>query len=78
MKIKTKRGLEVIRKERESTGSFLRRFTQRVKQSEVLLEARKNRFRRPIPNKIARRKSALVRAADRKKYRELRKWGKIK
>lgn len=71
-------GIEVTRKERESMGSLLRRFTQRVRQSGVLVEARRKKFRVVQPNRTARRKSALVRAQDRVRYRKLRKWGKIK
>lgn len=77
-KNKTSVGIEVKRNERESSGSLLRRFTQRVRSSGILLEARRHKFKRHIPNKNARRRSALVRAADREKYKELRKWGKIK
>lgn len=36
--------IEVKRKERETTGSLLRRFSTRVKQSGVLKKARKGRF----------------------------------
>ncbi|PJE58231.1 MAG: 30S ribosomal protein S21 [Candidatus Portnoybacteria bacterium CG10_big_fil_rev_8_21_14_0_10_36_7] len=36
--------IEVKRKERETTGSLLRRFSQRMKQSGVLHKARKGRF----------------------------------
>lgn len=71
-------GMGVTKKDRESAGSLLRRFTQRIRQSGVLVDARKNRFRNPVPNRNARRRGALVRAQDREKYRELRKWGKIK
>jgi ribosomal protein S21 len=77
-KIHTTAGIEVTRKERESVGSLLRRFTQRVRQSGVLVESRKHKFRVAEPNRTARRKSALVRAQDRVRYRKLRKWGKIK
>lgn len=76
--IKTRKGIGVERKERESAGSLLRRFSQRVRQSGLLLEARKHRYRNSTANRNARRKSALVRAQDREKYKELRKWGKIK
>lgn len=77
-KNKTTVGIGVTKNDRESVGSLLRRFTQRIRQSEILVGARRNRFRHPVPNRNARRRSALVRAQDREKYRELRKWGKIK
>ncbi|MEX2007925.1 MAG: hypothetical protein WD850_00250 [Candidatus Spechtbacterales bacterium] len=71
-------GVEVVRKDRESVGSLLRRFNQRIRQSGVLIAARQNRYRVNEPNRRRRRESALVRAEDRKKYRVLRKWGKVK
>lgn len=75
---KTRTGIEVIRKDRESVGSLTRRFSQKVRQSKRLVIVREKRFRQPKKNKIARRKSALVRAERRIKYKELRKWGKVK
>ncbi|OGZ62024.1 MAG: hypothetical protein A2932_00730 [Candidatus Spechtbacteria bacterium RIFCSPLOWO2_01_FULL_46_10] len=73
---KPKAGMEVKRAERENTGSLLRRFNQKIRSSGVLFEARRNQFRNSIPNRNARRRSALVRVKDRERYRELRKWGK--
>lgn len=75
---KTAIGLEVQRRERENTGSLLRRFNQKIRTSGILLEARRHQFRQPVPNRNARRRSALVRSKDRERYKELRKWGKIK
>ena len=70
-------GIEVYKREKESINSLLRRFSVRVRASGVLTTSRKKQFRRPEPNRIARRKSALVRASDRKKYQKLRKLGKM-
>lgn len=70
-------GIEVYKREKESINSLLRRFSVRVRSSGVLTASRKKQFRRPEPNRIARRKSALVRASDRKKYQKLRKLGKM-
>ena len=36
--------VEVRRRERETIGAMLRRFTRKVQQSGVLISARKNRF----------------------------------
>lgn len=72
-----KTGIEVTLREKENINSLLRRFNLRVRSSGILLVSRKKQYRKPIPNKIARRKSALVRAADRKKYKKLSKLGKI-
>ena len=70
-------GIEIYKREKESINSLLRRFSVRVRASGVLSAARKKQFRKPEPNRIARRKSALVRASDRKKYQKLRKLGKV-
>lgn len=53
--------IEVKRKNRETTTSLLRRFSRRVQQSGILLEARKVRFRERAPSKRAKRESALRR-----------------
>jgi len=71
-------GIEVRKKDNESTGSLSRRFFQRVRQSEILMETRERQYTRPIKNRRARRKSALVRAQRREEYKILRKWGRKK
>lgn len=53
--------IEVKKKERETTGALLRRFSQRVKQSGVLLQAKNIRFYVPKKSKRAVRQSALRR-----------------
>ena len=62
----------------ESIGSVVRRFNQQVRESGVLVKARRRRFRQPRVNKRARRTSALVRVERRETYKKLRKWGKVK
>ena len=69
-------GIEVHKREKEPINSLIRRFGIRVKTSGVLSVYRKRQYYKKEPNKIARRKSALVRASDRKKYQALRKLGK--
>ena len=71
-------GIETKRQNNESVGSLFRRFTQRIRKSGLLLEVRERNFRKRVPNKSARRKSALVMVGRREKYRKLKKWGKIK
>jgi len=53
--------VEVKRKEKEPIGSLLRRFTRRVQQSGVLLNARKGRFYHKPKTKRQIRASALRR-----------------
>lgn len=77
-KTKLTPGVGVTKRESESTGSLSRRFVQKVRRSGVLHEARQNKYRTQEPNKRARRRSALVRAERREKYKKMRKWGKVK
>lgn len=67
--------LEVRKKERETPAGALFRFTRRVRQSGVLLEARKRRFRKRADNKRKRRISAIYRAAKRTEHARLKKLG---
>ena len=75
---KSNTGLGVKKENNESVGSLSRRFNQKVRSSGILLDVRAKKFNKRIPNRIARRKSALVRAQRRKEYEKLRKWGKVK
>ena len=68
--------LEVKRKPKESTQSLIRRFTQRVRQSGVLIQARKIRFKKEPKSKQAKKKAALRREQLRKEYKRLEKLGK--
>jgi ribosomal protein S21 len=70
--------VQAKRKQNETTGSFLRRFSRQVQQSGILINARRNRFYQADPNKRSKRQSALYREEKRKKYDKLRKLGKIK
>ncbi len=67
-----------IRKEKETTGALLRRFSKNVQQSGILLEARKVRFRSKKPNRRARKASALRRLELKKEYDLLKKLGRLK
>lgn len=61
--------IEVKKKKRESTGSLMRRFNKRVRQSGVLWSARKGRYFEKPKNKTQQKESAL----RREKLRTLRK-----
>lgn len=69
--------LEVKRRPKESTQGLTRRFTQRVRRSGVLVQARKIRFKRESKSKQARKKAALRREQLKKRYEKLRKLGKL-
>ena len=68
--------LEVKRKEKETMGAFVRRFSRLVQQSGILLRARAIRYYdRPL-NKNRRRKAALRRNELTKRYEKQKKLGK--
>ncbi len=69
--------MEVKRKQKETTSLLLRRFTQKVRESGILIEAKKHQFREKKPSRIQRRKSALERVAKRRKLLKLKKLGKV-
>lgn len=67
--------IEVRRKEKEPVGSLLRRFTRRVQQSGVLLNARRGRFYQKPKTKRQIKASALRREQLRIQRREMIKEG---
>lgn len=68
--------IEVKRKEGESVGAFLHRFSTKMKQSGVLLEAKKRRYRKRAVSRRARKVSAIYRAKKKKEFIKARKTGK--
>lgn len=69
--------VEVRRRENETTGSMLRRFTRRVQQSGILIRARKMKFYDPKPTKRVVRARALRRIEVLKEKERLEKLGKV-
>lgn len=69
--------IEVRRREKESVESLLRRFTRRVQQSGVLIEARKSQFRQPKKSKLRIRQEAIKRDEIKAEKEKLRKLGKL-
>lgn len=69
--------VRVTRRERETTGALVRRFTRKVQRSGVLLQARKIRFYTAKPNRVARRRSANRRTAITAEREMLYKLGKL-
>lgn len=69
--------IEVKRKENESVGAMLRRFTRSVQQSGILIRARKMRFVEASKTKREIRESALYRQGKKKEEARLIKLGKI-
>lgn len=68
-------GIEVKKKDRETTRSLLRRFSRRIQQSGVLINARKARFLEKEKSKGERRANALRRTKIGKEKEKLRKMG---
>ena len=67
--------VEIKKKEGETTASLLYRFSKRVKQSGILLEAKKRRFRRRFPNKRKIKESALHRLKKKNEFKRVQKLG---
>lgn len=67
--------IAVKKREGESATSLVYRFNKRVKQSGLLREARKRRFRRRPESKVKVKLSALHRASQQKEYLRKKKLG---
>ena len=67
--------IESKKKEGESSSSLFFRFAKKVRQSGVLVEARRRRFRARPVNRRARRISAAYRDAKRAETTRLKKLG---
>ncbi len=65
----------VRRKEKEPVGSLLRRFSRRVQQSGVLINARRSRFYRKPKTKRQVKASALRREQLRAQRKDMMKMG---
>ncbi len=68
--------VDVRRKDNETVGALLRRFTRRVQQSGVLIGARKLKSYKSKPTKRARRERALRRKIKEIERIRLEKLGK--
>ena len=69
--------VEVRRKEHETVGAMLRRFTRRMQRSGILITARKLKFHRPEPTKRNVRERALRRIEMTRERTRLEKLGKL-
>lgn len=67
--------IQVKRRYKETTASLLRRFTRRVQQSGILIQARRVRFREKEKTKREKRASALRRQKILAEKEKLRKMG---
>lgn len=69
--------IEVKKKDRETSESLIRRFSRRVQQSGVLVQARKTRFRNEEKSKREIRQGAMYKEKVRKIADKLKKMGKF-
>jgi len=69
--------LEIKKQERETSQALIYRFSRSVKQSGLLLRARKTRFRQHQKSRQMKKKAALRREELKKEYEKLRKLGKV-
>lgn len=69
--------IEVRKKDNESAGSLMRRFTRSIQQSGVLIRARRIRFKEAPKTKREIRESALYRQGKKKEEAKLIKLGKF-
>lgn len=67
--------VEVRRKDGEPSGSFLFRFSKKVRHSGVLIEARRRRFKTRPQNRRKRQISAAYRSSKRKEVERKKKLG---
>lgn len=68
-------GIEVTKKDKESSSALFFRFSKRIKRSGVLKEAKKRRFKGRAVSKRQRKLSALHRSAKKSEMGRLRKLG---
>lgn len=68
--------VEVKRKEGEGIASLIRRFSRKIQQSGILLNARKTRFYKKPKSKLRIREEAKMRQEITKIKEKLRKLGK--
>jgi hypothetical protein len=70
--------LEIKKEGRETSQNLIRRFSRRMKQSGILLRARKARFKEREKSKQMKKRSALRREELKKEYEKLEKLGEKK
>ena len=69
--------LRVRKQPRETSQSLTYRFSQRIRKSGILFEARKKRFKKREKSRQLVKRSALRREQKKKEYKELKKLGKL-
>lgn len=70
--------LEIKKEGRETSQNLVRRFSKRMKQSGILLRARRSRFWEKEKSPQMKKRSALRRKELKEEYEKLEKLGKAK
>lgn len=65
--------IQVRKKDKENSESLIRRFSRRIQQSGVLMQARRNRFKNNKKSKQKQRDEALYKVKIRKEINKLKK-----
>ncbi len=68
--------LEIKREGKETSQSLIRRFSKRIKQSGILLQARKIRYKRRPKSSQMKKRAALRKEELKKEYEKLEKMRK--
>ena len=68
--------LEIKKQEKETSQNLIRRFSKRIKQSGILLQARKIRYKRKLKSRQMRKKAALRKEELKKEHEKLEKMRK--
>jgi len=69
--------IKIRRRGKESPHSLVYRFTKAIRESGVLVRARKTRFKNRSISKEKKKRAALRREELKKQYEKLKKLGKI-
>lgn len=68
---------EIIKHERETNQSLIRRFTKRLRESGILMGVKKSVFRQKIKSKQMLRRATLRKLEKQKEYQRALKLGQI-
>jgi ribosomal protein S21 len=69
--------MQIVRKPKENSVALIKRFTQKVRESGILVAAKKSHFYDRKLSRNRRRKNALERAKNRAIRIKLRKMGRL-
>jgi len=69
--------MKIKRKPKESSSMLMRRFSQKIRESGILIDAKKAQFQEKKKSRNIRKQDALRREKKRKEKQRLRKFGKI-